>query len=85
MGFFRQEYWRGLPFLSPGDLPNPGIEPTSPAFQTDALPSEPLGKPFATAQRDPNKNHPVEHNVGENDKIVLSYLFYIILRQRKNE
>ena len=45
MGFSRQEYWNGLPFPSPGDLPNPGIEPGSPALQTDALPSEPLGKP----------------------------------------
>ena len=44
MGFSRQEYWSGLPFPSPGDLPNPGIEPGSPALQTDALPSEPLGK-----------------------------------------
>ena len=45
VGFSRQEYWSGLPFPSPGDLPNPGIEPGSPALQTDALPSEPLGKP----------------------------------------
>ena len=44
MGFSRQEYWSGLPFSSPADLPNPGIEPRSPALQTDALPSEPLGK-----------------------------------------
>ena len=44
MGFSRQEYWSGLPFPSPGDLPNPGIEPRSPALQTDTLPSEPLGK-----------------------------------------
>ena len=41
LGFSRQEYWSGLPFPSPGDLPNPGIEPGSPALQTDALPSEP--------------------------------------------
>ena len=41
MGFSRQEYWSGLPFPSPGDLPNPRIEPGSPALQTDALPSEP--------------------------------------------
>ena len=41
MGFSRQEYWSGLPFPSPGDLPNPGIEAGSPALQTDALPSEP--------------------------------------------
>ena len=44
MGFSRQEYWCGLPFPSPGDLPNPGIEPGSPALHTDALPSEPPGK-----------------------------------------
>ena len=46
MGFSRQEYWSGLPFPSPADLPNPGIEPGSPALQTDALPSEPPGKPI---------------------------------------
>ena len=45
MGFSRQEYWNGLPFPSPGDLPDPGIEPRSPALQIDALPSEPPGKP----------------------------------------
>ena len=43
MGFSRQEYWNGLPFPSPGDLPNPGIEPRSPALQADALTSEPPG------------------------------------------
>ena len=41
MEFSRQEYWYGLPFLSPRDLPKPGIEPWSPALQADALPSEP--------------------------------------------
>ena len=41
MEFFRQEYWSRLPFYSPGDLPNPGIEPWSPALQADSLPSEP--------------------------------------------
>ena len=61
MGFSWQEYWswvankecwhihkntrHGLPFPSPGDLPNLGIEPTSPALQADSLPTEPLGKP----------------------------------------
>ena len=44
VGFSRQEYWGGLPFPSPGDLPNPGIEPGSPTLQADALPSEPPGK-----------------------------------------
>ena len=41
MGFSRQEYWSGLPFPSLGDLPDPGIEPRSPALQADALTSEP--------------------------------------------
>ena len=45
MGFSRQEYWSGLPFPSPGDLPDPGIEPGSPTLEADALPSEPPGKP----------------------------------------
>ena len=40
MGFFRQEYWSELPFPSPGDLPNPRIEPGSPALQADSLLSE---------------------------------------------
>ena len=40
MGFSRQEYWSGLPFPSPGDLPNPGIEPKSPTLQADSLPSK---------------------------------------------
>ena len=44
MGFSRQECWNGLPFPSPGDLPDPGIKPGSPALQADALPSEPPGK-----------------------------------------
>ena len=44
VGFSRQEYWSGLPFPSPGDLPNPGIEPRSPALLADALPSEPPGE-----------------------------------------
>ena len=46
MEFFRQEYWSGLPFPSPGDLPDPGNEPGSPTLQADALPSKPQGKPY---------------------------------------
>ena len=45
MGFSRQEYWSGLPFPSPGDLSDPGIEPQSAALQADSLPSEPAEKP----------------------------------------
>ena len=47
IGFSRQEYWSGLPFLSPGDLPDPGIEPRFPALQANALPSEPPGLEIA--------------------------------------
>ena len=43
MGFPRQEYWSGLPFSSPRDLPNPGIKPTSPVWQADSLPRSHLG------------------------------------------
>ena len=46
MGFSRQEYWSGLPFPSPGDLPKPGVESGSPALQADSLPTEPPGKPW---------------------------------------
>jgi len=61
MEFSRQGYWSGLPFSSPGDLPNPGIEPRSLTLQADALLSEPPGKPnirgpkaypMGTTQRD---------------------------------
>ena len=47
IGFYRQEYWSGLPFPSPGDIPDPGIKPRSPVLQADTLTSEPLGKPKA--------------------------------------
>ena len=52
MGFSRQEYWSGLSFPSPGDLPDPGIEPGFPALEADALTSEPPGpeiKPVSSA------------------------------------
>ena len=53
MGFYRHEYWSRLSFPSPGDLPDPGIKPGSPALQADSLPSEPPGKPyFKGAERD---------------------------------
>ena len=45
MGFPRQEYWSGLPFPSPGDLPHSGIQPRSPAMQADSLSTESPGKP----------------------------------------
>ena len=46
MGFSRKEYWSGLPCPPPGDLPNPGVEPRSPALQADSLPAEPPGEPI---------------------------------------
>ena len=49
LGFSRQEYWSGLPFPSPWDLPDPGIEPRSPALQADTLTSEPFGKLWRVA------------------------------------
>ena len=55
MEFSRQEYWRGLPFPSPGDLLEPGIEPGSLALQADALPSEPPGKPKDLSKRSNKK------------------------------
>ena len=48
MEFSRLDYWSGYPFPSPGDLPNPGIEPRSPMFQADSLPAEPQAKPKNT-------------------------------------
>ena len=59
MGFLRQEYWKGLPFPSPGDLPNPGVEllsPVCPALQVDTLPSEPSRKfpSFGVIRQKPN-------------------------------
>ena len=49
MEFSRQEYWSGWPLPSVGDLPDPGIEPGSPALQADYLPFEPPGKPFCSS------------------------------------
>ena len=51
MKFSRKEYWTGLPFPSPGDVPNPEIEHRSPALQVDSLPSEPPGKPLQEGRR----------------------------------
>ena len=58
MGFSSQEYWSGLPFPSPGDLPHPRIEPRSPALQADALPSEPLD-----LSREPHEQYENQGNV----------------------
>ena len=55
MGFYNQQYWSGLPFPSPGDLPDPGIESTFPALQEESLPTELQGKLFVrTLHQDPS-------------------------------
>ena len=54
VGYSRQEYWSGLPFPSPGDLPNPGIEPRPPALQADSLPPELQGKPWSLSYKGSN-------------------------------
>ena len=56
MGFSRPEYWSGLPFPLPGGLPDPGIEPGSPALQVDSSPSEPPGKPNAEENKAERKS-----------------------------
>ena len=61
MGFSKQEYWSGLPFPSSGDLPDPGMEPRSPALQADSLLSEPLVKPkVLVAQSCPSLCNPMD-------------------------
>ena len=54
MGFSRQAYWSGLPFPPPGDLPDPGIKPVSPAVADRFFPTEPLGKPSQSANPQAN-------------------------------
>ena len=74
MGFSRQEYWSGYPFPSPGDLPNPGIEPRSPTLQVDSLPCEPPGKPQK------HQCHPCVKGWGETVRGTGKYLSILILR-----
>ena len=64
MGFSRQEYWSGVPFPSPEDLPYPGIEPRSPTLQVNSLPSEPPGKTGVQSlgQEDPLEKEMATHS-----------------------
>ena len=75
MGFSRQEYWSGLPFLLPGDLPDPGIEPWSPALQADALTSEPPGKP----QDNLNSPYSTPAVVNCSCRLITYYIIYLYL------
>ena len=63
MEFSRPEHWSGWPFPSPGDLPNLGIEPRSPALQADSLPAEPPGKPINTIKNQITLVKPTEGSV----------------------
>ena len=67
MGLSRQDYWSGLPFPSPGDLPDPGIEPGSPTLEAAALTSEPPGKPLVLRRVTAKGAH------GEDDGTPLQY------------
>ena len=60
MGFSRQGYWSGEPFPPPGDLPDPGIEPVSPALQADSLPLSHLGSPLLMFS--PTLCDPMDHS-----------------------
>ena len=78
MGFSRQEYWSGLPFPSPGDLSDPGIEPRFPALEADALTSEPPGKPLGIlGSGSQNKSAPCskwERNLGTPEGVLQMYV-----------
>ena len=77
MGFPRQEYWSGLPCLSPGDLPNPGTERGSPTLQADSWPSEPPGKPNVKLYKPLLENNLTWSILAtDSDHLLLSALFY---------
>ena len=77
MGFYRQEYWSGVPLPSPGDLPDPGIKPRSPTLQADALTSAPPGKPLNTRIQSFRKP-PIET---QNKGIVKAMVFPVVTYQ----
>ena len=68
--FSRHEYWRGLLFPSPGNVPNPGIKPASPTLQVDSLPTEPPGKPSNIIQ---------SYNLQQVCFLALRYNFHILI------
>ena len=86
MGFSRQECWSGLPFPSPGDLPNPGIEPRSPALQADTLPSEPPGMGFSksNAKRELYSNTSLPQETRETPKNLTLHLKQLEKEVMKN-
>ena len=85
MGFSRQEYWSGSPLPTPGDLPNPGIEPGSPTLQADSLPSGPPGKPYLPYDLViPLETYPREINTHKN-KTAYKGLWQLCPRSQKLE
>ena len=76
MGFSRQEYWSGLPFPSPGDLPDPGIEPRSPALEADALTSEPPVKVTSKWKQQKHCQKPLTFSM-PNYKLKRIYLYIL--------
>ena len=68
--FSRQEYWSGQPFPSPGDCPNPGIEPRSSALQADSLPSGPQGKPTETGEEQSNGGAALGQGAGSSSRSI---------------
>ena len=77
MEFSRQEYWSGLPFRSPGDLPNSGNDPRSPTRKADSLPSEPRGKPLSLLSKIIN-----EVSVASVFSFEFTFLFDLLLSLR---
>ena len=76
MEFSKQEYWSGLPFPSPGDLPDPAIEPGSPALQADTLLSEPSGKHDLPRQRIKRQRHHLVDKSLYSQSLLLSVVMY---------
>ena len=82
MEFSRQEYWRGLPCPPPGDLPDLGIEPTSPALQADSLLSEPPGRPLLDCQGSPSQC--LLRNKILNFSVIQLVFMWLVLFKKKN-
>ena len=78
MGFSSQEYWSGLPFPSPVDLPDPGIKPRSPALQADGLTSEPPGKPITLDCFEANHWYYIISSTNVTVLMIITLLFNII-------
>ena len=87
MEFSRQEYWSGLSFPSPGDLPDPGIKPRSPALQADSLPSEPLPPvrkhPTVTQQRSAHRCPTVRLCWASSEPLSMTQLSHMLLKKRE--